>query len=102
MRFQVKARGPEGVVRLVLDALDAEDATAQAQARSYRVLTVAPARPWLAWRGASRPRLPLALFCQELLALLDSGLALVEALDTLAEKEERPDTRRLLDTLVAR
>jgi general secretion pathway protein F len=102
MRFEVKARGPGGVVRLVLDALDAEDAAAQAHARSYRVLTVVPARPWQAWRGSGRTRLPLALFCQELLALLDSGLALVEAFDTLAEKEERPGTRRVLEQLVAR
>ena len=30
------------------------------------------------------------LFSQELLALLDAGLTLVEALETLAEKEQRP------------
>jgi general secretion pathway protein F len=45
-------------------------------------------------------RFPLVLFSQELLALLDAGLNLVEAVETLAEKEQRPETRKLLDQLI--
>jgi general secretion pathway protein F len=99
MRFEVKAVAAGGsIVRLGVDALDPEDAAAQAAARGYRVLALR--RPWT-WtrRGA---HLPLVLFCQELLALLDAGLALVEAFDTLAEKEERPEARRVLALVVAR
>lgn len=99
MRFEVKAVGPGGrILRLVVDALDAEDAAAQASARGNRILTATPARWWQDLRPARRrARLELALFCQELLALLESGLALVEAIDTLAEKEARPETRRMLE-----
>jgi general secretion pathway protein F len=99
MRFEVKAVGAGGrVLRLVLDALDAEDAAAQVTSHGNRILTVSPARWWQALHPMRRQaRLPLALFCQELLALLESGLALVEAIDTLAEKEARPGARRVLE-----
>lgn len=104
MRFEVKAVGPGGrILRLVLDALDPEDAAAQVAARGNRVLTVAAARWWQDWRGARRrARLQLGLFCQELLALLESGLALAEAIDTLVEKEARPETRRVLERVALR
>lgn len=103
MRFDVTAVGAGGiVVRFGVDALDAEDAAAQAAARGYRVLSYARPRPWARWRAARSGRLPLVLFCQELLALLEAGLALVEALETLAEKEARPEPRRILAQAVAR
>ncbi|MGZ5198622.1 MAG: type II secretion system F family protein [Telluria sp.] len=103
MRFEVTAVAAGGaVVRLVLDAVDAEEAAGLARARGNRVLTVAPVRNWLAWRPVRRAQLPLALFCQELMALLDSGLALVEAMETLAEKEARPETRCVLEQVAAR
>jgi general secretion pathway protein F len=103
MRFEVTAVGSGGaVVRLMLDAVDLEDAAGQARARGNRVLLVAPARHWLAWRPLRRAQLPLGLFCHELMALLESGLALVEAVETLAEKEARPETRRILEQVAAR
>ncbi|TFW32310.1 type II secretion system F family protein [Massilia horti] len=103
MRFEVTAVGAGGaVVRLMLDAVDEQDATAQACAHGNRVLTVTARRAWLAWRPQRRAQLPLALFCQELMALLESGLALLEAMETLAEKEARPETRRVLEQVAAR
>lgn len=103
MRFDVKALQPSGnLVSVGIDALDAADAEAQALARGYRIVTLASPRawPWSRQRGA--PRLPLVLFCQELLALLEAGLALVEALETLGEKEARPEIARVLAQAVAR
>jgi general secretion pathway protein F len=103
MRFEVMAVAASGaVVRLVFDGVDAEDAAGQARARGHRVLTVEPVRNWMPWRPARRAQLPLALFCQELMALLDSGLALVEAMETLAEKEANPGTRRVLEQVADR
>jgi len=55
-----------------------------------------------AWIVARRARFPLLLFSQELLALLQSGISLVESIETLAEKEQRPETRKVLDQLIAR
>lgn len=102
MRYHVKAvKAGAGVVALELDARDVRDATAQAQGQGYAVLGV---------RGGSAalpslrrtPKFPLLLFTQELLALLESGIALVEAIETLVEKETRPDTRSALQAVLAR
>ena len=55
-------------------------------------------------RGLSlrrNPRFPLQLFSQELAVLLDSGIALLEALNTLREKEPSPGVRAALDGVVS-
>ncbi len=97
MRYEVKAlRGREGVTAFVVDAADANEAAAQARAKGYTVLSVR-ARPSWSLRGLRREgSFPLVLFSQELLALLEAGLALVEALETLSEKESRPDVKKVL------
>jgi general secretion pathway protein F len=103
MHFQVRAlRESEGVVGLALEALDRGDAERQARALGYTVLAVRPARPLAQRFGARRARFPLALFSQELVALLNAGLTLVESIETLAEKEHRDETRKVLEAIVAR
>ena len=47
------------------------------------------------------PRFPLLLFSQELVALLSAGLSLPEVVETLAEKETRPESRRVFAALRA-
>jgi general secretion pathway protein F len=103
MHFQVKAlRESEGVVGLALDALDRADAERQARELGYSVLAVRSAQPLWARLGARRTRFPLVLFSQELVALLNAGLTLVESIETLAEKEHRGETRKVLDGIMAR
>lgn len=103
MRFEVKALQASGnLVNIGIDAVDAADAAAQAQASGYRVIALAARRSWSWSRAPGATRLPLVLFCQELLALLEAGLALVEALETLGEKETRPEIARALARCVAR
>lgn len=103
MQFEVKAlRGKEGVSSLLLEAANASDAVRLAQSQGYAVLSARPKNTlaeWLARRGSS---FPLLLFSQEVLALLDAGLPLVEALEALAEKEHRGDSRKILAQVVAR
>ncbi len=101
MRYQVKAmKAGEGVVSFDLDARDAGDARAQASGRGYAVLSVRGAGGARLSLPGRRHRFPLLLFTQELLALLNAGIALVEALETLAEKESRPETRAALEALL--
>jgi general secretion pathway protein F len=101
MRFEMKVlRGSEGLRAFVLDAVDAADATAQALAKGYTVIAIKARQPWLAWYKPRKESFPLVLFSQELLALLDAGLALVEALETLAEKEQRPQVKKTLRQIV--
>jgi general secretion pathway protein F len=103
MLYLVKAlRNPEGVVSLVFDAADEADAGRQARANGLNVLSLRPATTWTIGRFGRRQRFPLALFNQELLALLGAGLALVEAIEALAEKETNASIRTVLDQLSER
>src|SRR4249920_1316646 len=104
MRFQVKAvkSGVGQVVSLLLDARDARDANEQAQAQGYMVVGVQPLRA-LSWpQSLGTARFPLVLFTQELLALLRSGISLLEAIETLTEKESRGATATVLAGLAQR
>ena len=102
MRYEVKAlRGNEGLTAFSMDAADRGDATAKAVAQGYTVIAVRARRSWQLYRGTRKTGFPLLLFSQELLALLDAGLALVESLETLAEKEQRPEVKKTLSQIVA-
>ena len=97
MRFELRAISPEGRLEsLDVQALDEGSAREQVLVRGYTVLAV---RRRVRLLGLSRggDRFPLLLFSQELLVLLGAGLPLVEAIDTLAEKEKRGDFRTILE-----
>jgi general secretion pathway protein F len=101
MRYEVKAlRGEEHPTALILDALDAGDATGQATAQGYTVFAVKAKPTWTKWQWQRKARFPLVLFSQELLALVEAGLALVEALETLTEKEQHADVKKTLTQII--
>lgn len=97
MRFEVRALKPrEGVVSLLLEATDAVAAQEQARAQGLAVLSARPHRS-LADVVVRRGRaFPLLQFTQELVALLRAGLSLPETLETMVEKEARPEVRNTL------
>ena len=102
MRFELKAIGPGGNVEaLDFQAPDETAAVKSVEVRGYTVLSVRAKRglalPW----QRSGERFPLALFSQELRVLVAAGLPLVEAIETLAQKERRADLRAILERLVA-
>ena len=100
VRFNIKAHERDGAVRLfAIDASDELDARRQVQTDGRQIISVG--RPWRA--GAQRAaRISLIQFSEELIALLDAGLTLVEAIDTLTEKEPAAGTRRALEQIRAR
>ena len=100
MRYEIKAVKAGGaVVSLALDARDDRDANQQAQSQGYTVLAVRRAGA-LSLPSLRTARFPLVLFTQELLALLRSGISLVEALETLAEKDSRASSGPVLAGLL--
>ena len=100
MRYRVKALRPgTGVTALTVEALDEAEAAARLQREGAQVLSIAAERR--GWLAARRARFPLPLFTQELIALLDAGLTLTDALETLAEKESRTESRQLIERLLA-
>jgi general secretion pathway protein F len=102
MKFLVRTLKPDsGVGITMLEAADAADARRQVAALGHAVLSVARA-PLLSRLGAKgATRFPLLLFSQELLSLLNSGITIVEAVETLAEKENRPAVRSVLQGIVS-
>jgi general secretion pathway protein F len=78
-----------------MDALDEQDARRQALALGLRVLAVDTKR----LRRTRRARLALVPFSNELVALLEAGLTLVEAIDALTEKERDESVRSVLEGL---
>jgi len=99
MQFAVRTLAPDmSISNLVVDALDAQDARRQVEARGLFVSAVEPSRGVARARGA---RLSLVLFSQELLALLNAGLGIVESLEALLEKEGAPAVRAVLERLLA-
>lgn len=100
MRYRVKALRPgASVTALTVEALDEAEATARLQREGAQILSIVAERG--NWLAARRARFPLLLFTQELIALLDAGLSLTEVLETLAEKESRPESRQLIERLLA-
>lgn len=99
MQFELKAyRAPEGVTLLKLAATNAAEATRQAEAQGYRVIS---ARRQITWSlpFQTRSKFSVPLFSQELLALLEAGLNLVEAIDILSRKSRQPETKHILQEL---
>lgn len=96
MRYAVRAIGEAGVVTVTVDAADAAAARRQVLARALRPLSVAATRRIALPR---RSQFSLPLFSQELLALLEAGLTLTEAIEALLAKEQRPEPREVLERL---
>lgn len=95
MKFALKAVAADRqIVAMEIEAADEAAARTMARERGYAVL--ATRRMGLLAIGARRVAFPAMLFTIELLALLDAGLNVVEALQTLAEKEPRGTHRQVL------
>jgi general secretion pathway protein F len=97
VRYELKAIAPGGNVEaLDFQAPDEAAAVRSLEGRGYTVLSVRAKRalgtPW----RRSRERFPVALFSQELRALVGAGLPLLEAIETLAQKEKRDEFRAIL------
>ena len=99
MRFHLRAITNEGRIEsLDYQAVDEQSARQQAESRGYTVLQVQSRRSVSLLRQS---RFPVQLFSQELLVLLSAGLPLVDAIETLGEKEKKDEWRSLLNRLVA-
>jgi len=99
MRYAVRAIGPAGVVTVAVDAADVDAARRQVAARELRPLYVKEDDLLPASLRLRRSVFSLQLFSQELLALLEAGLTLTEALEALLAKEQRAEARAVLERL---
>lgn len=98
MQFTVRALSEDLQLRqLQVEALDADEAARVVRAQGLFVASVDRAALALGSRG---PALDLLSFSQELLALLQAGLGIVEAIEALHEKERRPLVRQLYERML--
>lgn len=98
MRFRIRAVGPDRQIQtLELEAGDSAAALRAAQERRLVVLEIKP----VGQKQAGK-KFELILFTQELLALLQAGLGLVESLEALNEKESHTDAGAVLGRLLGR
>jgi general secretion pathway protein F len=101
MQFELKVVRGEDISALRLDAVDATQAQMLAEAQGYAVLMVKNVVARARFSPFKRSSFSLLLFSQELLSLLDSGLSLVESVEALAEKEHHPESRAVLQQVMA-
>ena len=96
MQYAVRAVHRMRSVSIAIEAPDVLDARRQAESQGYAVVDVKPAVA--SWRAglATRSAFPLLQFNQSLLILLKAGLPVVEAIETLADRESRDDAKQVL------
>jgi len=97
MRYRVKALdSAHGVSVTTIDAPNEADVRRQLAERGQQIISVARDAGFSFGGGK---KFPVVSFSQELVALLDAGLTLVEAIDTLTEKETNVAIRRSLERI---
>lgn len=101
MEFRVKALDrDQSVLAQQVDAIDESDARRQLGLLGLRVISLTPVSQTRLF--ARSPKIPLVIFSQELVALLDAGLSLVESIEALTEKEASASIRRPLEQILRR
>ena len=101
--LRLKVQGSGGAIQtLDFSGISLPEATRRATSRGLTVLAVESTgskQPNAALQTGQQA-FPLLLFSQELLALLDAGLNLTEALSTLVAKERQMMTKALLEQML--
>lgn len=99
MNFDILAvDARQQVVSLTLQAANAALAAEHARKQGLTLISVEAKGFRFARRAA---RFPSALFSVELMSLLEAGLNLVEALQTLGERERRAEGQEILSAILA-
>lgn len=104
-RVRLRVRASRGVAEVLeFHNITVPVAVRRAVARGYTVLSIedesSHAGASLQGERITKGQFPLLLFSQELLALLEAGLNLTEALDTLIAKERNHGSRTVLSKIL--
>jgi len=98
---RLRVRGADGRDQVIeVQGPDAAAAMRRASSRGLHVLAVEGAASGATQVTRRNVKFPLMLFSQELLALLEAGLNLTEALATLLAKERQPAVKQVLQAMV--
>ncbi len=101
MQFEVRALSLNNRLQtLMIEAADVAAARKAVEDQRMKVVSLKAASSMRS--QAKRGVFSLVMFSQEMLALLEAGLSLVEALEGLIEKETSPVSRSVMEALNAR
>lgn len=102
MIYKIQGLNTDGqFVSLELEAMNLDQAHNIAKERGLVVLAAAAMQAdWSNLTSFRSNKFPLLLFNQEMLALLEAGLSIVEVLETLLDKEQRTENRLVLKAVV--
>ena len=102
MRFDVIAvDARQQIVALELEAANAARAAEEVRSQGLSLISLESRSRGVRLALARRKRFPATLFSMELVSLLDAGLNLVEALQTLTVKENYGERQEVLSGLLA-
>ncbi len=96
MQYAVQGIRRMQSVSLTLEASDPADARRLAEAQGCAVIGVKAVAAGRGFAFGGGPAFPLLQFNQSLLILLKAGLSVVEAIETLADRESRSDAKQIL------
>lgn len=103
MRFEIRAYASGSITSRIVEAASREDALQQVASQSLHPIGVQElVGPQGYVRGQPGGRFEALLFTQELLALLEAGLSIIEAIETLSAREKHGAARNILDQLAVR
>ncbi|MTV40554.1 type II secretion system F family protein [Duganella radicis] len=99
MRFKLKVyRASTSSRTLSLAAVDEKDSRRQALELGFQVISVSRQLDGFSFKVG--PSFSIALFSEELLALLEAGLSLVETVDALEQKSKTQESHQILGSLL--
>lgn len=105
MQFQLQVQAAGQARQIAVDAASEADAVRIAARKGWRVLAIehgaAPAQGGAGAVARRRQAFPLMQFSQELLALLEAGLNLTEAIATLHNKETQAGVKAAIAAILA-
>lgn len=103
MIYKIQGLNADGqYAELEIEASGAEQAQLLARERGFVVLAASAMHvEWAVFRHRSTA-FPLLMFTQEMLALLKAGLSIVEVMQTLLDKEQKPENRQVLSAVVGK
>ena len=104
MHYKIQGLDDSGrFVSLQLAANSAHEAEQLGIAQGLQVMAVNPVNQsvFAVFKQIGTKKFPLLMFNEELLALLEAGLSIVQTLETLLEKETKTESRQILSAVVA-
>lgn len=105
MNYKVQAVNSSGkIVSVFIDSSNITEAKLIAKKQGLSVLEISAQRNgFLSSKlsGIKKSKFPLILFNQELISLLEAGLSIVEAIETLLDKERNIQTKAIISAIVS-